>query len=120
LRLLAELERAIGAEESLFRKQLLREDVARLRRLREIASSAAGREAFLAAGRRLGWTQGDQRTGELQPALDALLEEVFAYEHGQADEAAEERIRRAWTRLTRERVEKLVGCLSNPVPRLEE
>jgi hypothetical protein len=120
LRLLAELERAIGAEESLFRRQLLREDRARLERLREIASNAADREAFLAAGRRLGWTQGDQRTGELQPALDALLEEVFAYERGQADDAAEERIRGAWTRLIRERVEKLVGCLSNPVPRLEE
>jgi hypothetical protein len=120
LRLLAELERAIGAEESLFRKQLLREDLARLRRLREIASTAADREAFLAAGRRLGWTQGDQRTGELQPALDALLDEVFAYERGQAGEAADERIRGAWSRLTRERVEKLVGCLSTPVPRLEE
>lgn len=120
MRLLAELERAIGAEESLFRKQLLREDLARLRRLREIASTAAGREDFLAAGRRLGWTQGDQRTGELQPALDALLDEVFAFEREQAGEAAEERLRGAWARLTRERVEKLVGCLSNPVPRLEE
>jgi len=60
------------------------------------------------------------RTGELQPALDGLLDEVFAYQRGQADEAAEERIRGAWTRLIRERVEKLVGCLSNPVPRLEE
>jgi hypothetical protein len=120
LRLLAELERAIGAEESLFRRQLLREDLARLERLREIASAAADREAFLAAGRRLGWTQGDQRTGELQPALDVLLEEIFAYERGQADDAAEERIRVAWTCLIRERVEKLVGCLSNPVPRLEE
>ena len=119
MRLLAELERALGAEESLFRRQLLREDLARLERLREIAS-AADREAFLAAGRRLGWTQGDQRTGELQPALDALLEEVFACERGQAGEDAEERLRAAWTRLTRERVEKLVGCLSNPVPRLRE
>jgi hypothetical protein len=120
LRLLAELERAIGAEESLFRRQLVREDLARLQRLREIASTAADREAFLAAGRRLGWTQGDQRTAELQPALDALLDEVFFYERGQDGDAAEERIRAAWTRLTRERVEKLVGCLSNPVPRLEE
>lgn len=118
--LLAELERAIGAEEGLFRAQLLREGLSRLCRLREIASTAADREAFLAAGRRLGWIQGDQRTGELQPALDALLEEVFAYERGQAGDAAEERIRNHWTRLTRERVEKLVGCLSNPVPRLED
>lgn len=117
MRLLAELERAIGAEESLFRAQLLREDLSRLRRLREIASTAADREAFVAAGRCIGWTLGDQRTGELQPELDSLLEEVFAYERGQADDAAEERIRAAWRRLTHERVEKLVGCLSSRVPR---
>lgn len=120
MRLIAELERSIGAEESLFRAQLLREDVARLRRLREIARSAGGREAFAAAARRLGWTQGDQRTPELAAQLDPLLEAVYDFENGQASDEAEERIRRAWTELTRARVEKLVGCLATPVPRPDD
>jgi hypothetical protein len=117
LRLLEELERRIGAEDSLFRAQLLREDVARLRKLREIAHAAADAEAFAAAARHLGWTQGDQRTAELKAELDTLLEAVYAYENGRTGDEAEERLRGAWAELTRTRVEKLVGCLSTPVPR---
>lgn len=100
----------------MFRAQLLREDLARLRRLRDLAAAAADREAFAAGARRLGWTQGDQRTPELAPFLDPLIDAVFAYEGGERDDAAEERIRAAWAALTRARVDTLVGCLSNRVP----
>lgn len=100
----------------MFRAQLLREDLARLRRLAEIARSAAGREAFEAAARRLGWTQGDQRTAELAAQLDPLLAAVYDCEVGQGGDEAEERIGRAWVELTRARVGKLVGCLATPVP----
>jgi hypothetical protein len=117
LRLVAELESRIAGEESLFRAQLLREDVARLRKLRDIARAAADAQTFAAAGRRLGWTQGDQRTHELASVLEPLLAAVFDYEHGAAGEDAEERVRGAWAELTRARLEKLVGCLSTPVPR---
>lgn len=117
MRLIADIERGIGAEPSLFRAQLLREDLARLRRLDALARSAEGREAFARAARTLGWTQGDQRTAELEPQLAPLLDAIYAHAHGATGEADEERIRTAWRELTRARVERLVGCLSTPPPR---
>ena len=116
MRLAEELERQLAAERSLFRAQLLREDLARLRTVCELAASAGDREAFASAARRIGWTQGDQRTPELAHVLDPLLDAVYAYEHGAADDESENRIRDAWAALTRERLDRLVGCLAMRVP----
>jgi hypothetical protein len=115
--LIEELQKRIGEEQSLFRAQLLREDVARLAKLGELARSVDGVEAFKNAARRIGWTQGDTRTGELGEALDSLLEVVFAYQTGTTDAGQEARIREAWLELHRVRMERLVGCLSTPAPR---
>ena len=117
MRLIEELQERIGEEPSLFRAQLLREDVARLAKLNDLARSLRDIEAFKNAARRIGWTQGDTRTNELGEALDALLEAVFAYQSGATDAALEMRIRDAWLELHRVRMERLVGCLSTPVPR---
>jgi hypothetical protein len=117
MRLIADLERHVARESSMFRAQLLREDIARLRRLRELARSAQGLDAFKQAGRRIGWTQGDLRTQELGASLEALLEAVFAYETGATGEEQETRIAAAWNELHRTRLERLVGCLSTPVPK---
>ena len=116
MRLLAELEGRIGTETSFFRAQLFREDLARLRQLLELARTTEDTNAYVAAGRRLGWTQGDARTSELRPLLDPLLEAVRDYARGHERERADDRALEAWTALTRERVLKLVGCLSTPVP----
>ena len=75
MRLIAELERLAAAEESLFRRQLLREDLARLRKLEALAQSASDVDAFRQSGMRLGWTQGDARTAELAEPLE-LIDEV--------------------------------------------
>ena len=117
MRLIEELKERLAVEQSLFRAQLLREDVARLRRLQDLAHAAADPETFAAAARRIGWTQGDERTHELKPTLDALLDAVYEQEKGATGEEGEARVRRAWTALTQARLEKLVGCLSTPVPR---
>lgn len=118
MRLIEDLEAGIGAETSLFRAQLLREDATRLKRLLALAGAAADLDTFRVAGRRLGWTQGDTRTAELQPALDALLEAVFWRERACDDvQAADDKVALAWRDLTRERVERLVGCLATPVPK---
>lgn len=109
MQLLPQLERLLGAEESLFRKQLLREDIARLRKLQELAKSAPDRESFMKSGARLGWTQGDARTGEIREPLEALLRAIY-----ERDEA---RIVEAWNELSRVRLERLIGCLSTPVPK---
>lgn len=109
MKLIAELERLASREESMFRAQLLREDVARLRKLEALRQSAADVEAFRRAGMRVGWTQGDARTQELREPLLALLDAVY--------QGSEELIVQSWQALHRARMEKLVGCLSTPVPK---
>lgn len=112
MRLIAELERQLAGEESLFRAQLLREDIARLRRLEELKRESADEAAFLESGARAGWTPGDARTAELRVPLEAFLRAAFA---GDEDLMAP-----AWDELHRVRLERLLGCLSTPVPRPED
>lgn len=109
MQLIARLEALAQKEESLFRAQLLREDVARLRKLQALAQSAPDLDAFKKAGLRIGWTQGDARTHELAEPLARLLEAVYA--------SREEELFPAWEALHRARMERLVGCLSTPVPK---
>jgi hypothetical protein len=117
MQLIDDLERRLSREESLFRAQLLREDIARLGRLRELARGAADATAYRNAALRLGWTQGDARTRELGAPLDALIEAVREYETGGVGSEREARIIEAWTELHRFRMERLVGCLATPLPR---
>lgn len=117
MRLIAELEQRVTQEQSLFRAQLLREDIARLRRLEELARLAPDLAAFKQAASRIGWTQGDARTHELGSALDRFLEAVHAGHIATPDDGQEMDIREAWLELHRTRMERLVGCLSTPVPK---
>lgn len=120
MRLIDTLSRRAAAEESPFQAQLLREDVARLSRLQELARSHPDPAAFRAAGMRIGWTQGDLRTDELRAPLDHLLELVFRHETGDAGAALEAAIEESWLEFHRFRMERLTGCLSTPVPRPED
>jgi hypothetical protein len=115
--LIDELERRAAAESSLFKAQLLREDVVRLRRLYELARTLPDDETYRRAARRLGWTAQDARTGEVAVPLEALLDAVREARSAASPEAADARIREAWSELTRVRIERLIGCLSTPVPK---
>jgi hypothetical protein len=117
MQLIEDLERRIPQEDSLFRAQLLREDVARLRRLQQL-SRQLDRQAFVEQGMRIGWTQGDARTAELREPLQALLEAVYRLEHGEREQEA--RVDECWHVLHRTRMERLLGCLSPPTPRLAD
>jgi hypothetical protein len=113
LDLAQELERRAAAEESPFRAQLLREDAARARKLVLLARSSFDFAEFLQQGRRLGWTQGDGRTGELVAALAPFLGAVYHFEREGEGEAE---VLATWLELWRLRMERLIGCLSTPPP----
>jgi len=115
--LIETLRRCAAAEDSMFRAQLLREDVARLERLLQLAHEAPDLAAFKAAGMRLGWTQGDQRTHELSAPLDRFLELIHAAGTAPPTTELEESIEAAWQELHRVRMERLIGCLSTPTPK---
>lgn len=109
MKLIAELEALIEREESLFRAQLLREEAGRLRRLGALKEASPDAASFVAAAMRAGWTPGDARTHELVEALTPFLQAVY-----ENDEAAT--VER-WNALYRLRMERLLGCLSTPVPK---
>ena len=117
MHLLDQLERLAAAEPSLFRAQLLREDVARLRKLQQLRQTLPDLESFKKRALRIGWTQGDARTHELAGTLDPLLDAVFALHGGAGTDAQETCILEAWLAFHRQRMERLTGCLSTPVPK---
>jgi hypothetical protein len=111
------LRRRASEEQSLFRAQLLREDVARLEKLAQLASATPDLGAFTTAGMRIGWTQGDSRTHELRAPLERLLELVHAHATRTPDANLDAALEEAWLKLHRCRMERLLGCLSTPVPK---
>lgn len=120
MRLIDVLTQRASSEDSPFRAQLLREDAIRLAKLQELANSLPDFAAFKAAGMRIGWTQGDARTHELQAPLEHLLELVFRHEAGETSSALDAALEDTWIELYRLRMERLLGCLSTPVPRPED
>lgn len=116
MRLVEEFERRLAGEQSPFQAQLLREDIVRLGKLQALARSELDPGAFENAAMHIGWTQGDLRTHEIREPLAALLARVYEYERGARNDEQEARIDAAWVVVHRARMERLVGCLSTPVP----
>ena len=113
MNLLENLEAAIDREESFFRSQLMREDVARLRQLQELAGTSQTVEEFVKEGLYIGWTPNDMRTHEFKDELEAFLRAVYRQvrEDDETDEA-DEQIDRTWRTFDAKRMERLVGCLT--------
>ncbi len=120
MQLIAELERRFAAEPSLLRAQLLREDIARLHKLDELARSSLETEAYRKAAYRLGWTAQDARTSELREALDLLLDSWRRALSADRAENLDTLMLQAWQEMTRLRLENMVGCLSTRVPKPTE
>ncbi|MHB1869445.1 MAG: hypothetical protein ACYCT1_01145 [Steroidobacteraceae bacterium] len=116
MRLIDELNKLIASKPGLFREQLMREDVARLKKLEALARSAAELESYRLAGRKLGWTTLDARTSELGDVLDELLDAVRDATLSPSV-AADARTIDAWRALAHLRMERLVGCLGTPLPK---
>ena len=110
MRLIEEMEQRLRSADSMFRAQLLREDIDRLRRLESLARRYETLDAFAKEGLAIGWTRGDLRTHEVEEPLRALLAAVHAYERGGRTEGQHRTVRRAWDAFDRLRLAKLVGC----------
>ncbi len=117
MQLIETLERRLETEESYFQTQLLREDIARLGKMRDLAHSAADAAAYSKAVMLLGWTAGNLRTHEIREPLETLAAAVYQLETGMRDAAQETIIESAWVALHRARMERLMGCLSTPAPK---
>jgi hypothetical protein len=119
MHLIDELEKLISAEPGLLRAQLMREDIARLRKLEALARSMAEPDAYRRSGRRLGWTTHDARTGELGATLEELLDAVREATV-RPSSVADARALEAWRALAQLRIERLVGCLATPLGKMPE
>lgn len=106
-----ELESRVAGEESMFRAQLLREDVARLRRLIELADEHDDRDEFRKAGAYIGWTNGDMRTHELMCQLTPLLDAMYDWRRGEPAYEDDGALRSAWDKFHIERIRVLLHCL---------
>ena len=117
MRLIENLQRRLAAEQSVLQMQILREDIVRLGKMRELALTATDATAFQQTALRLGWTAGDLRTHEIRDPLQALAGALYDYEAGAQSAEQEDRIEQAWVFLHRVRMERLMGCLSTPMPK---
>jgi hypothetical protein len=98
-----------GPDVSYFRAALLREDVARFVRLRELAARSASLDDFLKHGLYTGWTRNDMRNAEIKLEIEAVLRALFAYERGGRGDGDDQALRAAWREFDARRL-KLAGC----------
>jgi len=106
-----ELESRLAGEESMFRAQLLREDVARLRQLIELADQHDNRAEYRKTGAYIGWTNGDMRTHELMVQLEPLLDAMYDWRRGGQSPDLDQVLRSAWESFHIERMRILLHCL---------
>lgn len=111
MQLLQALKTQVEREESPFRIQLLKEDIQRLEKLLELAQTANDLAGFQKAGSRIGWTQNDMMTHRVAEPLNAVLEAIYHYHHGEKTADDEKLVHDAWLELCVERNEKLIKCL---------
>jgi hypothetical protein len=122
MQLLESLQTAVEREESVFRAQLMREDIGRLQRLKALAEKADSHDEFLKGGLYIGWTPDDLRTHEFKDELELLLDAVYLRCRGEGDAGElDRRIDEAWRVFDAKRLERLVGCLTRvPKPASSE
>ncbi len=105
-----QLQTAMEQTQSVVQQQLLREDVARVQQLEELAGVHSSYADFEQQGLFLGWTQGDFRTTELHDTLKPLLQSLHGATRNPSEEAYAE-VRARWITFNQDRSKRLVGCL---------
>ncbi len=94
--------------DSLFRRQLAKEDLARFERLREMALASETLEAFVKDGLYAGWTQNDMRTHELKETIVPVLDAFYEVVRGSGED---DKLQAAWAAFEADRLNKLIHCL---------
>ena len=116
MRLLDTLQRLVAEEESPFRAQLAREDVARLRQLQELARSAPDLAALKQRGIVLAGPRETRAPRSCARRSKHWWTPSMPAKPGRAT-AGRRRASRSLDRAPSARMERLVGCLTTPVPK---
>jgi hypothetical protein len=111
VKLIAYLNGVITCNAGYVAVQLAKEDLARVKKLRELAQTSDDLKSMQKAGLYIGWTKGDFRTHELKEPLNALMKAIHEYEHGQTGDPQNEIIMDIWTAFHTLRLKTLVHCL---------
>jgi hypothetical protein len=113
MKLIDDMRALAAGETSMFAAQLLKEDIARLERLEQLAMSEPDAARYRNKAMLLSWTPGDLRTFELDPELGAFL--TVVHDAVAANSTARDaEIVAAWRAFNKRRMDLLVGCLSRP------
>ena len=111
MKILDNLRAQQAHEDSMFRAQLLREDIARLERLIDMAKTSANLAEFERTGLSVGWTQNDMMTHQLKPPLVRLLAAIYVHTVEGPSNTRETELAKAWQDFAHTRLQKLVRCL---------
>jgi hypothetical protein len=116
--LIERLQAEAAAEPSFFRVHLLREDIRRLEEAQALAARSASAEAFHEGFASLAWAPSPERALEFAPEIARVAQ--CLYPDGSSGSAAlNDETWWAWVTLQNRRLERLLGCLSSPVPKLD-
>jgi hypothetical protein len=115
MQLVKYLNTVISENTSYVQAYLAKEDLARIEKLQELATSSLTEAAYKKDGLYIEWTKGDFRTHELAEPLNALMDEIYILENSQLDEQEKHNINAKimdiWAALHTLRLKTVVHCL---------
>jgi len=109
--LLKHLESVSEKHESYVQRQLAKEDLERVAKLRDIARAHKELQSLKKEALFIGWTNGDLRTHELSEPLHVLIQAVHDFETNGGGEEYDAAIMTAWTVFHGLRMKILIHCL---------
>ncbi|MEE9433312.1 MAG: hypothetical protein V3V15_03640 [Sphingorhabdus sp.] len=111
MRLIEHLETTAASHESYVQKQLAKEDLSRIIKLRDLARQHEDLKTLKKHALFIGWTKGDMRTHELSDPLNALIEAVHDFETKGTGEQHDAAIMDVWMQFHKLRMKILIHCL---------
>ncbi len=111
MKLIRALETVINEGDSFIQIHLAKEDLARVKKLCELAKTAQTPQEMEKDGLYIGWTQGDIRTHELADDLKPLIRAIYDFEKLDGPAEIDDRIMKYWANFHTNRLKTLVHCL---------